>query len=218
MDNTTPKPQPNLGRTVSPKRRIVKGATENPYEVIHDIELDWWANAKSKYLSQYRFDNIADLQDLDRLLQSELLSYRWGYWLANEADYDGASIDEKQTRDSLGKKETEIRLLKKHMGMDRKGRIESETQSIADYLSTLKKRAKEFGIHRNNQVVKVLDLFADLETYIGLHDRTDDQERAELHVTEDDIMAWIRETAIPEYQEIDDEFRKVQTYWIREVN
>ena len=180
--------------------------------------MTWWANAKSKYLTQYRFDNIADLQDLDRLLQSELLSYRWGYWLANESDYDGAAIDEKWTRDSLGKNQTEIRLLKKHMGMDRKGRIESETQSIADYLSSLKKRAKEFGIHRNNQVVKVLDLFSDLETYIGLHDRTDEQERAELHVTEADIMIWIREIAIPEYRVIDDEFRKVQTYWIREVN
>jgi hypothetical protein len=221
-NKTKPKSPPKSGTTPSrrppPKRKIVKAPSGSPYEVLHDLEVTWWNEAKAKYLAHYSFENIADIQDLDRLLQSELLAYRWGYWIANEGDYDGNSVDEKSTRESLQKTQTELRLLKKHMGMDRRGRIESQSQSVADYLSTLKKRAKEFGIHRNTQVAKIIDLFSELETLIGLHDRTDEQERAELGVTETEIIGWIRETAIPEWQAIDDEFRKEQRYWIREVN
>lgn len=221
-DKAKPKSLQKSGITPSrrqpPKPKVVKGASGSPYEVIHDLEVAWYNEARDKYLAHYSFENIADIQDLDRLLQSELLAYRWGYWLANEADYDNHSIDEKHTRESLQKTQTELRLLKKHMGMDRRGRIESQSQSVADYLSTLKKRAKEFGIHRNTQVAKIIDLFSELETLIGLHDRTDEQERAELGVTEYEIINWIRETAIPEWQAIDNEFRKEQRYWIREVN
>jgi hypothetical protein len=217
-----PSSQQKSGTTPSrkppPKAKTVIGPSGSPYEVIHDLEVAWYNEASKKYLSHYSFENIADIQDLDRLLQSELLAYRWGFWLANEGDYDGHTVDEKITRESLQKTQTELRLLKKHMGMDRRGRIESQSQSVADYLSTLKRRAKEFGIHRNAQVAKIIDLFSELETLIGLHDRTDEQERAELGVTESEIIHWIRDTAIPEWREIDDEFRKEQRYWIREVN
>jgi len=214
--------QPKSGKTPSrrppPKAKLVRGASGAQFEVIHDLEVKWWRTAKKQYLSHYSFENIADIQDLDRLLQSELMAYRWGYWLSNEGDYESNSIDEKQTRESLQKTQTELRLLKKHMGMDRRGRIESQSQSVADYLSTLKRRAKEFGVHRNEQVAKAIDLFSELETLVGLHDRTDEQERAELGVSEPEILQWIREVAIPEWQSIDNEFRKEQRYWIREVN
>jgi len=182
-----------------------------------DIEVKWWIRARDLYLDQYKFDNIADMQDLDRLLQSELLSFRWGNWLAREADYDKNVIDEPVVQKSLMEKDREIRLLKKHMGMDRKGRVESESQSTADYLAELKRRAKEFGVHRNTQVAKAIDLFMDLKTLIGLNGRTDDQEQAELGVTEHDIIMWVRDTAIPEYEDIDNAFRKNQMLWIRNM-
>ena len=210
-------PPPSTLSGSAPLSRTVKGATGTEFDVLADIEVKWWIRARDKYLDQYKFDNIADMQDLDRLLQSELLSFRWGNWLAREADYDSNVIDEKIVRTSLMEKDRELRLLKKHMGMDRKGRVESESQSTADYLTELKKRAKEFGIHRNTQVAKAIDLFMDLKTLIGLNERTDDQEQAELGVTEHDIIEWIRETAIPEYEEIDDAFRKDQTLWIRNM-
>jgi hypothetical protein len=226
MTMTDKKPTPSKNGTAASRRPSpptpqtfsVEGASGAPFELIHKLEVDWWEGAKKKYLSHYSFDNIADVQDLDRLLFSELLAYRYGYWLANDGDYDNNAIPEKETRDSLNKTLTELRLLKKHMGMDRRGRIESQSQSVADYLSNLKLRAKEFGIHRNNQIAKAIDLFSELETLVGLHDRCDEQERAELGVTEPDIMNWVRETAIPEFNSLDDAFRKEQRYWIREVN
>ena len=212
---TLPPPLNPLASARSSK--IVVGATKTEFEVLDDIEVKWWERALNGYLDQYKFDNIADLQDLDRLLRSELLSFRWGNWLAREADYDGNVIDEKVVRSSLMEKDRELRLLKKHMGMDRKGRIESESQSTADYLSELKRRAKEFGVHRNHQVAKAIDLFMDLKTLVGLNERTDPQEQAELAVTEHDIIQWVREHAIPEYEAIDDAFRQNQSLWIRNL-
>lgn len=196
----------------------VQGASGAHFEVIHTLETQWWESAKKEYLSHYSFENIADIQDLDRLLFSELIAYRYGYWLTNDGDYDGNAIPEKETRDALNKTLTELRLLKKHMGLDRRGRIESQSQSVADYLATLKERAKQFGIHRNTQVAKAINLFSELETLIGLHDRCDEQERSELGVTESEILNWIRATAIPEFNAIDDAFRKEQKYWIRDIN
>lgn len=210
-------PPPSKHLPSVPSSKKVAGATKTVFDVLADIEVMWWERALAGYLDQYKFDNIADLQDLDRLLQSELLSFRWGNWLAREADYDSNVIDEKVIRSSLMEKDREIRLLKKHMGMDRKGRIESESQSTADYLSELKRRAKEFGVHRDQQVAKAIDLFMDLKTLIGLNSRTDAQEQAELAVTEKDIIQWIRDYAIPEYEAIDDAFRKNQTLWIRNL-
>lgn len=210
-------PPPSKPSSSAPSSKTVVGATGTKFDVLADIEVEWWNRARKLYLDQYKFDNIADLQDLDRLLQSELLSFRWGNWLAREADYDSNVIDEKVVRTSLMEKDRELRLLKKHMGMDRKGRVESESQSTADYLAELKRRAKEFGVHRNSQVAKAIDLFMDLKTLIGLNGRTDDQEQAELGVTEHDIIEWIRETAIPEYEDIDAAFRKNQTLWIRNM-
>jgi len=210
-------PPPSKQSSSAPSSKTVTGATGTKFDVLADIEVKWWIRARDLYLDQYKFDNIADMQDLDRLLQSELLSFRWGNWLAREADYDKNVIDEPVVQKSLMEKDREIRLLKKHMGMDRKGRVESESQSTADYLAELKRRAKEFGVHRNTQVAKAIDLFMDLKTLIGLNGRTDDQEQAELGVTEHDIIMWVRDTAIPEYEDIDNAFRKNQMLWIRNM-
>src|SRR5210317_720449 len=132
-------------------RLKVNGASGAPFEVIHTLEVQWWENAKKEYLSHYSFENVADIQDLDRLLFSELIAYRLGYWITNDGDYDGNAIPEKETREALAKTLTELRLLKKHMGMDRRGRIESQSQSVGEYLQMLKTRAKEFGIHRDEE-------------------------------------------------------------------
>ena len=63
--------------------------------------------------------------------------------------------------------------------------------------------------------LRTASVFVDLKTLIGLNGRTDEQEQAELGVTEHDIIMWIRDTAIPEYEDIDDAFRKDQVLWIR---
>ena len=196
---------------------FVRGSSGTEFEVLNKEEKDYFEMNLKKYKEEYRFENVSDLADVDRMLGLELLSYRYTAWLIKGSDYDNLQFSEKDIRDHKQKVDTEIRLLKKNMGMDRRGRVESEAESVSEYLRNLLRRAGEFGVHRDTQIAKALDLFNDLKTMIGLHDRTDTEERLHLGVEEHQIIEWIRNSAIPEYDAIDDAFRKNQRSWIKDV-
>lgn len=196
----------------------VEGSSGTDFHVYGVEEAVWFTTNLERYMQDYRFENIADLQDLDRLLGMELLSYRYTRWLLQEKDYDGMKIDEKGTREHKEKVDKEIRLLKKSMGMSRQGRMESESESTGDFLRNLLRRAEEFGIHRDHQISKAFDLLMELKKLVGLHDRSDEEERMHLGVNDDQIIDWIREVAIKEFDKIDEAFRKNQRLWIREVS
>ena len=195
----------------------VNGSSGTEYHVLTTEEAVWFENALEKYQDQYDFDNIADLQDLDRLLAMELLSYRYSAWVIRESDYDGNAYDDKVVRDSKDKIDKNILSVKAHLGIGRKNRVESEQQSTADYISNLLQRADEFGVHRDEQNAKIMDLFMDLSTLIGLHDRSDDEERTHNHVHMVDIIEWIRGVALPEFHQLDDHFRENQKMWIKDL-
>lgn len=198
--------------------RLVEGASGMVMEVMNQMEEDWWNSAMTKYMDQYSFENVSDLADLDRLVAAELLSMRYAYWLARGKDYKNEDFVVKSISDLKLKEDTEIRLLKKQMGMDRKGRIESEQESVADYLKNLLRRGKEFGVHRDMQVAKAIDLFMELKKLVGLNERSDEEETVYLGVSDEEIVQWVREVAIPEFEKIDEAFRKNQRIWIKEVS
>lgn len=197
----------------------VIGPSGADYEVIHDSEVDFWNAARERYLDQFKFENISDLQDLDRVLVGEVLCYRWGTWLTAESDYDGRSIEELQ--DKLKKQkidqEKETRILKEKMGLNRAHRQDSSQQNMADYLAQLLRRAKEFGLHRDEQITKAVNLLQEVFVQVGLYYRCDEEERAHLKVNPEDIMQWIMDVAQPEFQAIDDAFRQNQRLWIKDI-
>ncbi len=196
---------------------VVEGSSGSRFHLLNMEEGRWFDLSMERYQEQYHFENIADLQDLDRLLGLELLSYRYANWLLREADYDGNPFDDKAIREHKDKLDKEIRGIKQHMGIGRKARVESESQSVADYLQDLLGRAGEFGMHRDAQNAKILDLFMELKKLIGLYERTDEEERNELDVDLPDIFKWIKEVAIPEFDALDDHFRENQRMWIKDI-
>ncbi len=196
---------------------VVNGSSGTEYIVLIPEEAVWFRSALDKYQEQYSFDNIADLQDLDRLLAMELLSYRYSAWMIRETDYEGNQYDDKVVRKDKIDIDKNIISVKAHLGIGRKNRVESEQESTADYISNLLQRAGEFGVHRDAQNAKILNLFMDLKTLIGLHDRSDDEERTHNRVHQEDIIEWIRKVAIPEFAELDDHFRVNQRIWQKEL-
>jgi hypothetical protein len=197
----------------------VVGASGVEFEVITDEEKVYWNKALKRYVEQYKFENVADLQDLDRVLVGELLCHRWGSWLIREADYDGRAIDE--IADKLYKnkldQEREVRLLKEKMGLNRAKRQDSESQAVHEYLATLKRRAKEFGVHRDSQIDKAITLLHEIFTQVGMYFRTDEEEQHHLGITPLEVMAWINGECREEFEAIDAAFRKNQKLWIKEV-
>ena len=195
----------------------VTGASGSSFEVLNDDEAKWWKANLKRYKDQFKFDNVSDLQDLDRLLHMELIAYRWGSWLMRGTDYDGKIFDERDINTSKKDVDREIRMLKQTLGMSRVHRMTSEQQNVADFVGGLLHRAKEFGIHRDTQIAEAIDLWMELRSKVLMHGRTDDEERASESVTTEDIIMWIRDEAIPRFDSIDNAFRKNQKLWIREI-
>jgi hypothetical protein len=194
----------------------VHGPSGAAYEVIHESEKDYWESIVTRYLHDYRFTNINDLQDLDRVVSTELLLYRYQLWLQLEKDYWGQSIDISETNKYTKEKSAELRQIKKALGIEKSAREKDQGDSVAAYIEDLRVRAHEFGVMRNEQAEKAITLWQELIALMTFHDKCTPQERKEQHIEIEDLIKWIRMT-IPEFQEIDKKFRETtQKYWIAE--
>lgn len=180
-------------------------------------EADWYESRRDRYLTDNIFTNVSDLQDLDRLLMLEVLSYRWGLWMAQGFDYVYARVDEGQLKNNIKEYSVEIRLLKQSLGIDKSTRDKDKGESLSDYTTNLLRRAKEFGYHRNDQYELAVTKFYELRTMVTTFDRCDDEERSLLDLSHESIFEWIRDNVIKEWDELSEAFRKNQSMWIREM-
>ena len=139
----------NLRGTPGIRVRSPGGAT---YYVLNEREADFYNSISEKYLEHNKFTNVSDLQELDRLLASEVRAYRLSNWLMSEQDYDGRPIHK-----DLGKEwkelSKEIRDIKEGLGIDKKTRDAGQGDTIADKWEFLKSKALQFGYMRNEQVI-----------------------------------------------------------------
>lgn len=179
-------------------------------------EADWYESRRDRYQTDNAFPNVSDLQDLDRLLMLEVLSYRWGLWMAQGFDYLYARVDEGQLKNNIKEYSVEIRLLKGSLGIDKSTRDKEKGESLADYTASLLQRAKTFGYHRNEQYEIAVTKFYKLRSMVMTYDRCDDEERALLDLSLDTIFEWIRDSVIKDFDEHAEAFRKNQAMWIRE--
>jgi ATP-dependent helicase YprA (DUF1998 family) len=188
------------------------------FHVATEDEVKYLSERIQRYLTENVFTNVSDHQDLDKMVIFELFIHRWSQWLSQSCDYYGDPIDSRQLAVQINNASGELRLVKKALGIDKVSRDRTRGEdSTVQYLANLRERAKAFGIVRNNQAAKAIELFQQLNALIGFHDRCDEEERQEFHATEKDIMQWIREVAIPEFEELDKAFRKEQKTWIRDM-
>lgn len=185
---------------------------------VHDNEFQYFKTRAAKYLSDNDFQNISDFQDVDRLLILELLCHRWGLWISSQRDYWGEVVDENTLQKALKDHSTEIRQLKKTLGLDRETREKVRGEdSVENYIARLRQRAKHFGYMRNKQNAKSIELFMKLKSLITLHQNCDERERIEQGCTLDHILKWLIEEAFPEFDAIDLAFREEQKTWIRSM-
>lgn len=189
------------------------------FPVATDSEQRYVEERARRYMTDNHFTNVSDLQDVDRMLMFELFIHRWSMWMSKGMDYFNEPVDEQKISRQINEYSTELRQVKKNLGIDKVTRDRQRgDDSISTYLENLKIRAKSFGVTRNLQATKSVELFQQLKAQIIFHDNADEIERVENAVTIDDIIEWLRSTAIPEFDKIDDEFRKSeQTMWIRQM-
>lgn len=182
-----------------------------------EAEAEYVKERGERYLTDNHFVNVSDLQDVDRMLVYEMLIMRWGEWIARGRNYDGDEVDDRDLRKSVNDFSRELRGLKNALGVDKTSRDKAKGEDdVAEYIARLRRRAQEFGIKRNTECDKSLELFNRLKALITLHDNCDETERREMQCGAADVLNWIRDEAIPEYDAIDEKFRNNpdgQKYW-----
>lgn len=185
-------------------------------------EEGWWNDRVTKYQTEMSYSNVSDLQDLDRILISELLVWRWGIYLTRGATYDNIPVMEDKIQRSIKQHNQEIRQLKIMIGMDRPSReAEKGIDSVPAYLSGLLRRADQFKVHRNEQFYMALRLMNKVLGKVQAHFNSDEKERQEFDLTAEDILEWIRDEIEPEWAELDRKFRQdgeeAQKMWIDDI-
>lgn len=200
----------------------VEGPSGSTYQVLHVNEANYWNQVLQRYLDDFRYSNTSDLQDLERVLCQELLMYRYGQWISQEKDYWGQTIDIDELNKTVREISKEIRLTKGSLGMDKKTRDKDKGESAAAFIETLRSRAHEFGIMRNEQAVAAITLWTELDALVTFYKNCTEDERKENHITLDDLFAWIDEYGIPTFSAIDAKFRddgqgNGQKYWIADL-
>lgn len=185
-------------------------------------ERKFYEQQQKKYLDENKFTAASDLQDLDRLLFMELLVYRATCWLASGKNYHGELIgpgDEADCRKAIKENSALISQIKNDLGLTKAQREKEQYESVGKYLTDLRARAMEHGIHREKQLQKGIVLMNQLFALIGAYDRSDEVERDKLGLnTPDDILDWIRDVMRPEFDAVDAYFRKnQQKFWVRKI-
>lgn len=180
-------------------------------------ESDWYTDRRDTYVSQNRFTNQSDLNDLDRVLFMEVMINRWSTWITQGFDYFMTRVDESKVQQQIAEYSKELRQVKKALGIDKITRDASKVESVGDYIRTLLQRAKEFGYHRNEQYEKAVTLIYELKTMVETYDRCDADEREDLDLSHETILDWVRENMIAEWVALDEAFRAEQATWIREI-
>lgn len=196
----------------------VEGASGATYRVLTPEEETYWVNARDRYLTDNKFSNISDLQDLDRVLQMELIMHRYGQWVTDGHDHTGTAVDEVQLNKDIRDFNKEVRYLKDSIGIDKKSRDKDKGDSVAAYIENLRHRAKEFGVMRNKQAVAAITLMKKIQSIAELYVNCDEYEREQNKYSADELFKWLVEVAIPEFEEVDKEFRETnQKYWVRDM-
>ena len=195
----------------------VESPTGSTFYLQTAAEAEYYERQKLKYQTDNKFTNIADLEDLTRLLTLEVMIYRWSTWLTQGFDYLASRVDESGLKNSVREYSVEVRQVKTTLGIDRATREKDKGETLGEYIQNLLNRAKEFGYHRNEQYSKAVTLLWELINQVQTHDRCDEDERKELDLTESSIIDWVRTVVMPEWDEINQSFRKQQATWIREL-
>lgn len=185
-------------------------------ELFNEAEKDYYERVAEQYQTDNAFQNMSDLQELDKILSMEVMGFRWSNWLINERDYEGEPVNLDNLQRDIANFSKEVRLLKKSLGIDKATRDRSTGNTLNDFVHLLMVRAKQFGVMRDMQNAKSIELWQDLVGRVTLYRNCSEEERRIFNSTAEELITWI-ESKIPEFEEIDAHFRENQRTWIREL-
>lgn len=190
-------------------------------EVLGPGEAAFYVGQAKRYQDENAFRNTSDLLDLDRLVFYELRIFRMSLWLGSGVDYDGGPVDTRACQVILKETSGLASSVKNDLGLTKSVRDKSTQQDVADYLENLRIRAAEFGVLREKQSAKSIELIKQLFAIVAAFDRSDEVERGKLGFKDSEaVLDWVRTMMKPEFDALDAHFRSKpggQRYWVRSL-
>lgn len=185
-------------------------------------EVEFFNRAQSKYVHDNTFTVASDERALDRLCLSETLMHRWQTQLASGKDYQGQPLNHPE-QEALRKniKEGAITISNAHteLGLTKAQREKEAHDSVGAYINNLLMRAKERGIHREEQVDMNINLFMEYSAHVTAFMRADEYERGRLGFPDADaLIRWWVENGMKRFKDHDDAWRNSnQKYWRSDI-
>lgn len=185
------------------------------YEVLTAEEAEYVEGKTADYTHGFQFNNVADLGELDRLVEMELLVHRYNRWLGRRKDYKGVAVDEGPLQTKVNTWSTEIRQIKLKLGIDKVTRDRQRGEgSVAQRWTTTLTRAKAFTVMRCKQAAMAITLAQQLIALMDLRKNTDEIDRERMKLNDAGILEWIDTRFRSEFEEIASHFRKTEMhYW-----
>jgi hypothetical protein len=211
---------PVPGTTVQPPLPLedVTTPTGGVIKVMGLAEKLRYETAQASYTDGVVYELRTDIEDLERLLFMELMVYRWGLWLMQGQDYDGMVLkDENQTRRWVQDFAKQIDLVKDNLKLNKKAREGDKGESFDVRWRKLASHAREFGVMREKQLGRALEIMQSVFAAVATFDRSDEEERKKISMPDESAVLDIVRELRPYYDEVDEHFREhSQRFWIRD--
>lgn len=191
-------------------------------ELQSKAEVDYFNRCQAKYVGENSFTAASDERALDRLCIAETLQFRWNTQITSGRDYQNNPLNHAEM-EALRKnlKENAITISNAHqeLGLSKAQRDKDKIESVQGYINNLLMRAKERGVHREEQVDLILNLFMEYTAHVNAFSRSDDYEKGRLGFPDAQaLVTWWIENGIPRFKAHDDAWRaSSQRYWRSEI-
>jgi hypothetical protein len=200
-------PPPDFGVDLPAGGRLTLNSVE---------EVDLWEESAKRYLQDYQLSQQNDLLLLGAILSQQLAMFRaqqrmngmkpqldekgvpTGQYVRSELKVN--EMGAAQT--TIIKASTEIRELEKALGIDKKTREQGGAHTVQNYVTTLKKAAREYGIHLNERMKAYEKVSMDARWKLRLLRNGDPEDRAYHKLTPQAFCDWL-EGELAKLEEID---------------
>lgn len=196
--------------------------TSQVLDVLTAEEKSFYETAQIKYTTENTFTDASDMRSLERLLMLELLSFRYQGYLASGIGPDGnpnMPSEEANYHKHLKEMAVTISNIAKELGLLKAQKDKDKYDTVGSYINDLLIRAKEFGVNRENQLDKALELTKELFGKCGAYSRANESERRIMGLDNADVIVdWINNSMKPQFDAVDEHFaQNQQRSWIRKL-
>jgi hypothetical protein len=217
FDDAAPDPLAEVEQGAPPLTVMTVAGFELP--VLEPAEKRFYETMRDKYTTEYVMTDPSDIADLDAVLTYELMVYRLSTQLGRGYDANRFPLSPKdmaQLQRTLKEASEHLAKLKDSLGVSKSARDRAAGEDSASYIRNLLVRAKEFGIHRNNQTLESIALAHEIGSVVSTYLRSNELERSKTNFrTAEDILTWINSEVYPRFTQLDEDFRaNQQSQWI----